>query len=55
MTMLILNIFCLKNQNLGLSRSEIKGYIHKIGNLTLISKKLNSQMGNIELEKKILF
>ena len=42
-----------KPESWGLSRSEIKGYIHKIGNLTLISKKLNSQMGNIELEKKI--
>ena len=41
-----------KPESWGLSRSEIKGYIHKIGNLTLISKKLNSQMGNIELEKK---
>jgi uncharacterized protein with ParB-like and HNH nuclease domain len=42
-----------KPESWGLSRSEIKGYVHKIGNLTLISKKLNSQMGNIELEKKI--
>ncbi len=42
-----------KPESWGLSRYEIKGYIHKIGNLTLISKKLNSQMGNIELEKKI--
>lgn len=42
-----------KPESWGLTRSEIKGYVHRIGNLTLISKRLNSQMGNIDLENKL--
>ena len=42
-----------KPESWGLSRSEIKSYVHKIGNLTLINRKLNSQMGNISFEDKL--
>lgn len=42
-----------KPESWGLTRSEIKDYVHRIGNLTLISKRLNSQMGNIDLENKL--
>ena len=42
-----------KPESWGLTRSEIRGYVHRIGNLTLISKRLNSQMGNIDLENKL--
>lgn len=42
-----------KPESWGLKRSEIKDYVHRIGNLTLISKRLNSQMGNIDLENKL--
>ena len=42
-----------KPESWGLTKEEIKGYVHRIGNLTLISKRLNSQMGNIDLENKL--
>ena len=42
-----------KPESWGLTKSEIRDYVHRIGNLTLISKRLNSQMGNIDLEKKL--
>jgi len=36
-----------------LSRADIKEYVNNIGNLTLIDKRINSQMGNLSLEEKI--
>lgn len=36
-----------------LSKNEVKGYVNLIGNLTLIDKGLNSQMGNKPLENKL--
>jgi len=37
----------------GLKKKEIKGYVNKIGNLTLIHKKLNSAVGNQPIKGKI--
>tara|TARA_B100001173_G_C15788062_1_gene462252 strand:- start:248 stop:730 length:483 start_codon:yes stop_codon:yes gene_type:complete len=36
----------------GLSEESVENYVNRIGNLTLLAKKLNSQMGNSPLEKK---
>ena len=36
----------------GLSEEAVESYVNRIGNLTLLAKKLNSQMGNNPLEKK---
>ncbi|MBL4716477.1 MAG: hypothetical protein COC01_10315 [Bacteroidetes bacterium] len=37
----------------GLSKKDVKEYVNKIGNLTLLSKRLNSSMGNEVLNKKL--
>ncbi len=37
----------------GLNEQNVKNYVHKIGNLVLISKKLNSSMGNDNINDKI--
>jgi hypothetical protein len=37
----------------GLSKKEIKEYVNKIGNLTLMHKKLNSSVGNRPIKDKI--
>ncbi|MDP3014956.1 MAG: DUF262 domain-containing HNH endonuclease family protein [bacterium] len=36
-----------------LSKKDIKDYVNKLGNLTLISKKINGPMGNKPLKKKV--
>ena len=36
-----------------MSKQEIKGYVHKLGNLTLLSKILNSKAQNDVLSRKI--
>jgi uncharacterized protein with ParB-like and HNH nuclease domain len=41
------------NRDWGLSKKEIKEYVNKIGNLTLIHKKLNSAVGNRPIKYKI--
>ena len=42
------------NDEWGLSANEIKPYVNLLGNLTLLSKKLNSAAQNSTLDKKIL-
>lgn len=42
-----------KPESWGLTKAEIKDYIHSIGNLTLIHRRLNSKMGNKPIEDKI--
>ena len=37
----------------GLKKSDIKGYVNKLGNLTLLDKRLNSKIQNTVLAKKI--
>jgi hypothetical protein len=37
----------------GLKKMEIKDYVHKLGNLTIVSKQLNSSIGNKNLSEKI--
>jgi len=37
----------------GLSEEEVKPYVHKIGNLVLLGKKLNSEAKNFPINKKI--
>ena len=37
----------------GLSKSAVKDYVNKLGNLTLISKDINSKMGNKPLKEKL--
>jgi sulfur relay (sulfurtransferase) DsrC/TusE family protein len=37
----------------GLDRDSIKGYVDKLGNLTLLSKKLNKKAGNKSIEEKL--
>jgi hypothetical protein len=36
----------------GLKKSDVKGYVDKIGNLVLVSKKYNSSMGNASITEK---
>ena len=36
-----------------LSKKDIKDYVNKLGNLTLISKKINGPMGNKALKEKV--
>jgi Protein of unknown function (DUF1524) len=36
-----------------LSKKEVKDYVNRLGNLTLISKKINGPMGNKPLEEKV--
>jgi hypothetical protein len=38
----------------GLSKKEVKDYVNKIGNLTLLSKKYNSSIGNEVLTRKLI-
>ena len=52
-TVNIEHILPQKPESWQLSRSEIKGYVNLIGNLTLINKGLNSQMGNNPLIDKL--
>tara|TARA_Y100001954_G_scaffold115088_1_gene124508 strand:+ start:2449 stop:4185 length:1737 start_codon:yes stop_codon:yes gene_type:complete len=42
-----------KPESWGLTKAEIKDYVHNIGNLTLIHRRINSEMGNISLEDKV--
>lgn len=37
----------------GLSEEEVKNYVHNIGNLVLLGKKLNSEAKNFPIQKKI--
>lgn len=37
----------------GFSKKEVKEYVNKIGNLTLLSRKLNSNVGNDKILKKL--
>ncbi|MBI5685912.1 MAG: DUF262 domain-containing protein [Verrucomicrobia bacterium] len=37
----------------GLSKKQIKGYVNKLGNLTLVGKTFNSKMGNRIIPEKI--
>ena len=37
----------------GLDSGEIQEYIHQIGNLTLVSKKINSKIGNKPISGKL--
>jgi len=39
----------------GLTKKEVKNYVDKLGNLTLISKAINGPMGNKKLKDKIKF
>lgn len=41
------------NKKWGLTKKEIKPYVNKIGNLTLVSKKFNSKVGNKIVREKI--
>ncbi len=36
-----------------LTKNEVKGYVNKIGNLTLLSKRINSKVQNVPIEKKL--
>lgn len=38
----------------GLTKNEIKHYVNKIGNLTLLSHKINSKIGNDVISRKLL-
>ena len=37
----------------GLSKEDVEDYVDRIGNLTMISKKINSKMGNSTLNEKL--
>ncbi|MBK8302047.1 MAG: HNH endonuclease [Chloracidobacterium sp.] len=37
-----------------LKKSQIKGYVNKLGNLTLLSKRINSSVQNLTIDKKLL-
>lgn len=37
----------------GLTKEEVKNYVNKLGNLTLISKEINGKMGNKPLKEKM--
>src|SRR5690606_12971530 len=37
----------------GLSKKEIKAYVNKVGNLTLVSKRFNSRGGNKHIKEKL--
>lgn len=37
----------------GLSKAKIKDYVNKLGNLTLIAKRINGIMGNMKLKDKV--
>ena len=37
----------------GVSKKEIAGYVNRIGNLTLVDKRINSAAGNESLERKL--
>ena len=37
----------------GLEKNEIEEYVNMIGNITLLSKKLNSKIGNKRLKEKL--
>ena len=41
-------------KNWGLSKEDVEDYVNKIGNLTMISKKINSTMGNKGLKEKLV-
>jgi hypothetical protein len=41
------------DKNLGIKKSDIKGFMNKLGNLTLLSKKINSRVQNYGVEKKL--
>lgn len=36
-----------------LTKNEVKGYVNKIGNLTLLSKRINSKVQNVPIEKML--
>jgi len=37
----------------GVSKDQIKGYVNKLGNLTIIDKKINSRIGNKSIKDKV--
>jgi len=37
----------------GVKKGDIKGYVNRLGNLTLVDKKINSKIGNKSLKEKI--
>jgi len=41
------------NEDWGLSKNDIKGYVHLLGNLTLIDKRINSTAQNYPIKEKI--
>lgn len=42
------------NKGWGLSKDEIRDYVHRIGNLTLVGKKFNSRVGNKPISDKLM-